>query len=518
MWSGLPISVRLLLAALPLVGCGGAPSGQDGAGRAGAPPSEGWKLVWSDEFDGAVLDASKWNVQTGDGTAEGIPGWGNNELQSYRAANVSVSDGVLVIAAREEDAGDGRAYTSGRIDTAGKLDVVYGRIEASIHAPGGQGLWSAFWMLPTDSAYGGWAAGGEIDILEVFSRDPAPFAQGALHYGMAWPLNTFGYARYSEVDPSDGLHVYAVEWDEEEIRWFVDGAHFHTVRRDAYWTYYRDAGTNAYASGGVSAPFDRPFHLLLNLAVGGNLPGPPVPGALPGELRVDYVRVYRCGVDGSTGVGCAGLADAISAAVVPAAPGGVYRAVHDLYVDAAGPLRFPDGEDAVTLDLAVDDADGALAVAEVARAGRGTVIDVAASGGGGFSIRPAGGERLTLFGMGGASEPGDFAGELQFDLYVFGDGTDPASSLEVGLDSGDLDAGAVDLPFARLTPEEWTTVTVQIADIVRNPARPGGRPVDLGRVRRLFALETTSFARLQVDDVRLVCGHVAHGGCGIRAP
>ncbi len=153
-------------------------------------------------------------------------------------------------------------------------------------------------------------------------------------------------------------------------------------------------------------------------------------------------------------VGCAGLADPISAAVVPAAPGGVYRAVHDLYVDAAGPLRFPDGEDAVTLDLAVDDADGALAVAEVARAGRGTVIDVAASGGGGFSIRPAGGERLTLFGMGGASEPGDFAGELQFDLYVFGDGTDPASSLKVGLDSGDLDAGAVDLPFARLTPGE----------------------------------------------------------------
>lgn len=508
----------VLLAALPLVGCGGGESGEDGNGPTGTAQSEGWELIWSDEFDGAALDASRWNIQTGDGTAEGIPGWGNNELQSYQAANISVSGGVLVITAREEDAGDGHAYTSGRINTAGKLDVTYGRIEASIQAPGGQGLWSAFWMLPTDSAYGGWAAGGEIDILEVFSRDPRPFAQGALHYGMAWPLNTVDYARYSDVDPADGFHVYAVEWDEEEIRWFVDGAHFYTVRRNRYWNYYRDVETNAYVSGGVSAPFDRPFHLLLNLAVGGNLPGAPTAGALPGELRVDYVRVYECGANPSTGLGCAGLTDRTSASVTPPSPADVYRAVYDLYVDAVGPLRFTGEEDAVTLNLAVHDADGPLAIAEVARADRGMVIDVAASGGGSFSIRPADGERQTLFGMGGASEPGDFAGELQFDVYVFGDGTDAASSVRVTLDSGSLDAGAVDLPFAALTPEEWTTVTVQIADIVRNPAQPGGRPVDLGRVRSLLTLEPTSFARLQVDNIRLICGHVAQGGCGIQPP
>lgn len=497
----------VLLATLPLVGCGDARSSED---------REGWELVWSDEFDGAALDVAKWNIQTGDGTAEGIPGWGNNELQSYQAANISVSGGVLVITAREEDAGDGHAYTSGRINTAGKLDTTYGRIEASIRAPGGQGLWSAFWMLPTDSAYGGWAAGGEIDILEVFSRDPGPFAQAALHYGMAWPLNTVDYARYSGVDPADGFHVYAVEWDEEEIRWFVDGAHFYTVRRDRYWNYYRDTGTNAHVSGGVSAPFDRPFHLLLNLAVGGNLPGEPVAGALPGELRVDYVRVYQCGINVPTGVGCADLLDRTSAAVAPPPPADVYRAVYDLYVDAVGPLRFPGEEDAVTLDLAVHGVNGALAVAEVARAGRGTVIDVATTGGGHFSIRRANGERLTLFGIGDASEPGDFAGELQFDLHVFGDGTDAASSLRVKLDSGSLDAGAVDLPFSTLDPGEWTTVTVQIADIVRNPAEPGGRPVDLGRVRSLFTLEPTSFARLQVDNIRLICGHVVQGGCGVR--
>ncbi|MCY3661656.1 MAG: glycoside hydrolase family 16 protein [bacterium] len=497
----------VLLATLALVGCGDARSGED---------RDGWEPVWSDEFEGTALDASGWNIQTGDGTTEGIPGWGNNELQSYQAANISVSDGVLVITAREEDAGDGHAYTSGRINTEGKLDITYGRVEARIHAPGGQGLWSAFWMLPTDSAYGRWAAGGEIDILEVFSRDPGPFAQGALHYGMAWPLNTFDNKRYPAVDPADGFHVYAVEWDEEEIRWFVDGAHFYTVRRDRYWNYYRDAETNAHVSGGVSAPFDRPFHLLLNLAVGGNLPGDPVAGALPGELRVDYVRVYQCGISVSTGVGCAGLADRTSAAVTPPAPAHVYRAVYDLYVDAAGPLRLPNGEDTVTLDLAVDDADRALAIAEVALAGRGAVIDVATSGGGNFSIRPAADERLTLFGMGGASQPGDFPAELQFDLYVFGDGTDAASSVKIRLDSGSLQAGAVDVPFAMLTLDEWTTVTVQIHDILRNPAQPDGRPVDLDRVRGLFTLEPTSFARLQVDNIHLICGHVVQGGCGMR--
>lgn len=292
---------RALLATLVLAGCGGAGPGQDDAEATATPPSEGWELVWSDEFAGAALDTSRWNIQTGDGTAEGIPGWGNNELQSYRAANISVSGGVLVIEAREEDAGDGHAYTSGRINTAGKLDVTYGRVEASIHAPGGQGLWSAFWMLPTDSEYGGWPAGGEIDILEVFSRDPAPFAQAALHYGMASPFNTFVHERHDEVDPSDGFHLYAVEWNAEEIRWFVDGARFFTVGRDTYWNYYRDAETGVYVHGGASAPFDRPFHLLLNLAVGGNLPGEPVAGALPGALKVDYVRVYQCGIDVSTG-------------------------------------------------------------------------------------------------------------------------------------------------------------------------------------------------------------------------
>ena len=510
-----------LLAMSALVGCGG---GNTDSAEGGNQPTnvltpKGWELVWSDEFGGSSLDTAKWNIQTGDGTAEGIPGWGNNELQSYQAGNISVSGGNLIITARQENAGDGREYTSGRINTAGNLDFTYGRVEASIHAAGGQGLWSAFWMLPTDSAYGTWAAGGEIDILEVFSRDPSPFTQAALHFGMAWPLNTFTYAKYEGVDPADGFHVYAVEWDEQEIRWFVDGTHYYTVRRSTYWNYYKDADTNAHVSGGDSAPFDRPFHLLLNLAVGGNLPGAPAPGALPGELRVDYVRVYECNLDAATGVGCDGFADYTSPSVTPPLPSSVYRAVYDLYVNAVGPLLFPGTEDAVALDFGVYDAGGALVLSEIDAGGdRGMVIDVSTTGGGNFSIFPVSLERQTLFGMGNASDPGNYAGELQFDLYVFGAETDPDSGLQVKIDSGFPDLGFVELPVSTLAKDEWTTVTVQISDIAHNPGHFGGGPVDLGRVLSLFVLEPTSHAHLQVDNIRISCGHVVEGDCGITPP
>ena len=181
-------------------------------------------------------------------------------------------------------------------------------------------------------------------------------------------------------------------------------------------------------------------------------------------------------------------------------------------------MLFPDTEDAVALDFGVYDAGGALALSEVDGGERGMVIDINTTGGGNFSIFPTSLERQTLFGMGSASDPGDYAGEVQFDLYVFGDQTDAASGLQVKLDSGFPDLGFVELPVASLPRDEWTTVTVQISDIAHNPGHFGGGPVDLGQVLSLFVLEPTSFAHLQVDNIRILCGHIGQGDCGIAPP
>ena len=476
----------------------------------------GWRLIWADEFDGTALDASKWNIQLGDGSAYDLPGWGNNELQTYRAENIAVANGQLAITARRENL-DGQDYTSARINTAGKFHARYGRFEASIHAPAGQGLWSAFWMLPEHSRYGPWAASGEIDIMEVYGRHPTPFVLGTAHYGMAWPLNVYVGGRSTRVDPADGFHVYALEWDEQALRWFVDGIHYHTAPHTSYWTSYRSSATNAHVAGGDSAPFDQPFHLLLNLAVGGNLPGDPEPSALPARLLVDYVRAYRCDVDPRTGLGCAGSADPIDESVPPAPPSDVFRRQYVLYDDALGPLAFADSAKTAALDFAIDDNGGAFALSEADGGERGRFIDLRTSGGGHFSILAAKRSRHRFYGMGDATLAADLAGELQFDLYVSSAETDANGSLQVRLDSGPQSVGFVQLPIGELPLDQWTTITVQISDIVHNPG-DAARPVDLARVRSLFGLAHTGAAHMRLDNIKILCAHSVRDGCGIAPP
>ena len=513
-------NVAALAGAIVLLSaCGGNTDSAEGGNQPTEPLTpRGWELIWSDEFDGSSLDSSKWNMQTGDGSAEGIPGWGNNELQTYQANNITVAGGELIITARQQ-AVDNRQYTSGRINTSGKFDVRYGRIEASIQTPLGKGLWAAFWMLPTDSPYGGWAAGGEIDIMEVFSRDPAPYTQAVVHYGMAWPLNVFSYKKYSGFDPAAGFHTYALEWDENEIRWFVDGTHFHTITKDTYWTYYKDPDTNAHSEGGESAPFDSEFHMLLNLAVGGNLPGDPVPSAFPGEMRVDYVRVYKCNINEATGVGCDGFADPTDPSVERALPDALFTTSYDLYIDQAGPVVFPDVEETLPLNIGVWDNSGALSVLELPdNEEHGTVIDMMTTGGGNMSLHASDTSRQSFFGMGDAGHAGNFAGEIQFDLFIDSSGTDLDSAIQVKMDSGFPDLGFVELPIADLAKDEWTRVTVQISDIVHQPGNFGGGPVDMSSVLSLVVIEPTSRAHLRVDNIRIVCGHPQDMGCGITPP
>jgi beta-glucanase (GH16 family) len=240
------------------------------------------KLVWNDEFSGKGLDLNKWEPMIGDGTAYGIPGWGNNELQFYtgRPDNVVVEEGFLRIRARRENYG-GKQFTSARLRTLNKYEFRYGRIEARIQVPAGQGLWPACWMLPSNSPYGTWASSGEIDIMEMVNA--ADRVHGTVHFGDVWPgQQSNGGSR----SISSGFHTYIVDWRPDEIVWSVDGVEYHRVTSMEWWS--------RVGFWNQRAPFDTPFHLLLNVAVGGNWPGAPNQFTqFPAEMLVDYVRVYQ---------------------------------------------------------------------------------------------------------------------------------------------------------------------------------------------------------------------------------
>lgn len=263
-------------------------------------------LTWSDEFDGNTLNLDNWEYQVGTGTLFGLPaGWGNNELQYYTSGpnNTEVSNGTLKITARNESFA-GRSYTSARLRTINKVDFLYGRVEARMKLPSTPGAWPAFWMLATDSPYGGWASSGEIDVME--SVNFADRIYGTIHYGGFFPSNqSNGNSIVTGTDYGAGFHEYAVEWLPDEIRWYLDGQLYHTVSAGQWFS--------VLGSGNVRAPFDSPFHMLLNVAVGGNFPGNPNGSSQwPQTLEVDYVRVYQV-ENGPFGAGPASVPGQIEA-------------------------------------------------------------------------------------------------------------------------------------------------------------------------------------------------------------
>lgn len=243
-----------------------------------------WELVWSDEFEGGSLDEDKWSYQYGTGSSEGLNGWGNNELQYYtdREENIFIEDEMLHIVAREESH-EGSNYTSARIRTINQGDWRYGRFEIRAKLPKGQGIWPAIWMMPTENVYGGWAASGEIDIMELVGHEPDA-VHGTLHYGGQWPENTYSGNEYQLDDGTfnDDFHTFALEWEEGEIRWYVDGENYQTQ-------------TDWHSSDqSFPAPFDEEFHMIMNVAVGGDWPGSPDGSTqFPQEMVIDYIRVYQ---------------------------------------------------------------------------------------------------------------------------------------------------------------------------------------------------------------------------------
>ena len=281
-------------------------------GPARAQGDEGWALVWADEFDGTEIDRAKWAYD------DDCWGGGNDERQCYTKSgrNSAIEEGKLVITARHErttgpalplaqrrqtaqpNAEATRDFSSARLTTRGKASWRYGKIEVRARLPQGQGTWPAIWMLPEKNGYGPWAASGEIDILEAVNLGvlcaKCPGGRestilGTLHFGGKWPKNKLASTEIAYPEVLDGFHTYTVEWYPDRMVWRVDGKVFAT-RTASEWS--------TTGSPNPGAPFDRPFHLILNLAIGGKLPegrglGGVRQDGYPKRMEVDWVRVWQ---------------------------------------------------------------------------------------------------------------------------------------------------------------------------------------------------------------------------------
>ncbi len=417
-------------------------------------PESDWELVWSDEFDGSAIDLNKWTHEVD------CQGGGNNEKQCYTEdpRNSFVADGMLNIVAipTPEDASLPLPYTSARLNTKYKGDFTYGRIEMRAKMPEGQGSWPAFWMLPTDEVYGGWPKSGEIDILETVNLKAATndggiegYIHGTLHYGNDWPNNvSSGKAFLPETNPADGFHNYAIEWQEGEIRWYFDGYLYATQRKSEVRTLGDGTPVGLSHRGWyvpqfnpitgeeeniyTNAPYDQDFHLILNVAVGGDWPENVNELGIDAEafanggqsMQVDWVRVYECSSDPVTGAGCETVR-----------PG--YDSEEDALVEGAAPVPTPPAPpsvDAVTIfadevadnwrlwdccggtepEIVMDDpAYGAVAEFQILN-NDGTVL--------GFFNRDSGGPPLD-------ASPSLTTGSLRFDMKVVNDTATPTTWL-----------------------------------------------------------------------------------------
>jgi beta-glucanase (GH16 family) len=240
------------------------------------------KLIWSEEFDyNGLPDSTKWSYDVGDGCPK-LCGWGNNELQYYTEKNLDnarVENGILTIEAHKQTMGS-KGYTSARLVGKNKADFKYAKIDVSAKVTGGLGAWSAIWMLPTHNTYGNWPKSGEIDIMEHvgFERDSifgTPHTEA--FNGMIFTQKSGGI---EILDSEDEYYTYTIDWKEDRIDWYVNEHHYHTFHKAkdhfAYW------------------PFDQKFHLILNLAIGGNWGGKHGVDASiwPRTMEIDYIRVY----------------------------------------------------------------------------------------------------------------------------------------------------------------------------------------------------------------------------------
>lgn len=485
----------------------------------------GWRLVWQDDFNSHEINPKNWSHE------KNCAGGGNNEQQCYtdRPENSFVDGGLLHIVAREEypngiqgpglvddDPGYPGAlrtmpYSSARLRSKNKFDFTYGRVEIRARLAAGQGMWPALWMLPTDWAYGGWPSSGEIDIVEAVNLGVwGNEVHGTLHYGLPWPQwENHGKTLSMEVNPADDFHVYAIEWEADEIRWYVDGQHYQTQRSEGWYNYIWGGQDVGFQVANPRAPYDQRFHLIMNLAVGGDWPGAPDTGWPDDrQMLVDYVRVYQChgpqieprrNQPGYTGAGCGTVDDSVEVHADAGAPG---INAYPLYADGPGTVTFQ--VDDKQVDNALVPGQWELNPGNVWQ-NTGDVWDIVFNGLGNvflgsadMSGEPGLDSGVQLVGGSGWTTNG----ELSFDIRVLDSA--PDSQLLVKLDSGwpNLGQVTIDTPPA---DGEWYRVAIRISDLLANPL-PGGAGIDLTNVANLFVLEHPgSYTHLQLDNIRLQC-------------
>lgn len=477
------------------------------------PEDKGWELVWSDEFDGDQLDLTKWGYEVN------CWGGGNQEQQCYtdRPDNTFLNDGILHIKAIEEEFTgiDGHEdwenadqlgtttlpFTSGRVRSKGKGDWLYGRFEIRALLPYGQGMWPAIWMLPSDNTYGGWAASGEIDIMEavnlktVFTPDNNA-VHGTLHFGAEWPANVQSgtFLQLFDEHPADFFHVYALEWEQGEMRWYVDDVHYATQTADGWFS--QVTGEDGSLTNLVdNEPFDQPFHMILNVAVGGAWPGNPDESTdFPQEMLVDYVRVYECSVSPADGKGCATVSDdaahvegrqppeslfdeALTGEFDPTALGDEMLIFED---DQVFPWRWDSWIGNGSLDMELIDIED-----------RGTVIQTT------FNTN----EAIVYFQAPVTYDLSDWAaGSIEFDLRVLDNGSS-APGLVTRVDCV-FPCSSGDFPIGDVVPGEWFSYQVAISDLLAN----SGSTLDLSLINTPLVVFPTwgnqEGTVIQIDNVR----------------
>lgn len=469
-----------------------------------ATVGEGWQLVWNDEFDGDAIDSSKWDWETN------CWGGGNNELQCYtdRPENSFIRDGKLVIHAQPEEftgpaeplewgsnAGDRTLpYMSARLRTLGQGDWKYGRIEVRAKLPQGQGIWPGIWMLPTDWVYGGWAASGEMDIMEAVNLnvDEQMHIHGTLHYGREWPGNVFSGTDYTAegFNPVENFHTYAIEWSQREIRWYVDDVHYATQKSSGWYSQVMGAdGYHENVPG--DAPFDQRFHLLMNVTVGGNWPGAPDDKtAFPVEMQIDHVRVFECADNPASLRGCKTV-DRAATRVFGNTPPEIVRLEYDDTLLAKDVVEGFGEEGVSPFLLGQYVANGAVEMTSVEDGVRGTVTNLA------FATNESVVYWQSPFGF----DLTEFD-RIEFDMKVVVDPRDSGGFM-LKMDCFHP-CGTGDVPIATAPVGEWKTFSFALADLVAHP----GSSLDLTNVNTPLVIfpdwGNQQGVVMRMDNIRLL--------------